>query len=314
MTPNKSTNPTINKTTTNATLNLSNVAHDTYTLQITSDVYKPYTTTVVVNGETTVNIHLEALLELQAEWRPKSKVTTIPFTTEYIDDPALNIGVEIEESAGVLGKTTETWEAEYINGIASGRTRNHNTVTVDSVPKQIRRGTNDPNVVLENIITQENLLSTYATNIYKNNVRIPSDVVPIDGSLFEMRQWDNPTNAIEIGDGDLEPNSQYTIAFELEQVTGTVIEKAHFAIGMSFFGGAHYFNGTEVTIEPSAGEYVFTTHMPSSGKVTYLFQFTTEPDTPTGDTFRINFDNATNSTRVNVSSLGLYEGHVNPFN
>ena len=50
--------------------------------------------------------------------------------------------------------------------------------------------------------------------------------------------------------------------------------------------------------------------MSQSGKVTYYYQFTTEPDSPTGDYFQVNFDNAANNTKVKISKLALYEGIV----
>lgn len=312
MTPNKSTNPTINKTTTNATLNLSDVAHDTYTLQITSDVYKPYTTTVVVNGETTLNIHLEALVTQQVEWRPKQTVTTIPVTTKYTNDPSLNIGAEIVDSEGTQGKITITWEAEYIDGVATGKKRNENTTTVPMVQRQVRRGTKPVQSELVDILTQENTSVTYSTNTYVNGERTVEDAVPTGGSPFELRQWENPSGGLTISDGDLDPNSQYTLAFEMEN-TGSNFTKAYFVIGMTFFGGKHYFNGIEKSIPPNAGQYNFTSHMTQSGKVTYYYQFTTEPDSPTSDYFQVNFDNDANNTRVTISDLALYEGHVNPF-
>lgn len=313
MTPSKSTNPVINRTTTDATLNLSDVVHDTYTLDITSDVYKPYKTTVVVNGETSLNIHLEALVTQQVEWRPKQRVTTIPITTTYTDDPTLNKGVEIEDSAGTQGKTTITWEAEYINGVATGKKRNEKTVTVDMVPRKVRRGTKPVQVELNNVLTQANTEVTYSTNTYVDGTRTEGDAVPTGGSAFELRQWENPSGGLTISDGDLEANKPYTLAFTMERTGGSPIQTAHFVIGMTFFGGKHYFNGVEKSIPPDAGQYVFTSHMTQSGKVTYYFQFTTESDSPTGDYFQLNFDNDANDTRVTISDLALYEGHVDPF-
>lgn len=312
MTPSKSTNPTINKTTNDPTLNLSDVTHDTYTLDITSDVYKPYKTTVVVNGETTLNIHLEALVTQQVEWRPKQTVTTIPVTTKYTNDTSLNIGVEIVDSEGTQGKITITWEAEYIDGVATGKKRNENTTTVPMVQRQVRRGTKPVQSELVDILTQENTSVTYSTNTYVNGEGTVGDAVPTGGSPFELRQWENPSGGLTISDGDLDPNSQYTLAFEMEN-TGSNFTKAHFVIGMTFFGGKHYFNGIEKSIPPSAGQYNFTSHMTQSGKVTYYYQFTTEPDSPTSDYFQVNFDNDANNTRVTISDLALYEGHVNPF-
>ena len=311
MTPSKSTNPVINRTTTNAKLSLSDVAHDTYVLDITSNVYKPYKTTVVVNSETTLNIHLEALVTQQIEWRPKSKVTTIPITTNYTDDSTLNKGVEIEDSAGTQGKTTETWEEEYIDGVATGNTRNHNTVTVNMIPRKVRRGTKPVQGELVDILTQKNTKVTGSTNTYVNNEHTVGDAVPTSGA-FELRQWENPSGGLNIFDGDLKANSQYTLAVEMENV-GPNFTKAHFVIGMTFFGGKHYFNGVEKSISPNAGGYDFTSHMKQSGKVTYYYQFTTEPDSPTGDYFQLNFDNDANNTRVKISDFAIYEGHVNPF-
>ena len=111
---------------------------------------------------------------------------------------------------------------------------------------------------------------------------------------------------------DLLPTTTYTLAMEMENI-GTTIETAKFVIGLSFFGGKHFFNGIEVSIPPSAGEYNFKPHLPSSGKITYHFQFTTEPGTPDEGYFQANFDNASNNTIVRVSNLALYKGFVNPF-
>lgn len=303
----------INKTTTNPTLNLSDVAHDTYTLDITSEVYKPYQTTVVVNGETTLNIHLEALVMQQIEWRPKSRVTTIPVTTIYTDDPTLNIGVEIEDSTGTQGKTTVTWEEEYVNGVTTGNKRNENMVTVNMVPRQVRRGTREAPIELIDVLTQANTAVTYSTNTYVNNNRTVGDAVPTGGSPFELRQWENPSGGLTISDGDLEANKPYTLAFTMERTGGSPIQTAHFVIGMTYFGGKHYFNGNEKTITPSQGQYPFFVNISNTGKYKYFYQFWTEPDSPTNDYFQVNFDNDANDTNVTISDLALYEGHVDPF-
>lgn len=311
LTPSNSSNPTITRTTSNPQLVLPDVAHDTYTLSITSDVYKPYSTSVVLNGEAELNIHLEALVTQSVEWLPRSKVTTIPITTNYTDDPTLNVGIEVVDSEGVMGKITETWEEEYIDGIATGRKRNENTTTVEMEQRQVRRGTKVPDVQLVNILTDDNVSATYSTNIYVDGARTEGDAVPIGGA-FELRQWDNPSGALTVSDGDLGPTALYTLAMEMENI-GPAVETAKFVIGMSFFGGKHFFNGTEVSIPPSAGEYDFKAHFPNSGKVRYVFQFTTEPGTPMGDYFQVHFDNTANNTTVKLSNLGLYEGHVDPF-
>lgn len=312
LTPTNPSNPTITRNVTNPQLILSDVEHDTYQLQITSSSYKPYSTQVVFNGDTTLNIHLEALVTQLIEWRPQVTITTIPITTNYVDDPTLNVGVEQLISEGTIGKTTKTWEAQYINGVSTGQIRNQNESTVPMVPRQMKRGTKAPPTTLTNILTQSSVSVTHSTNTYVNNVRTASDIVPIDKSEFEIRQWDNPSGALSVHDVALSPNSPYTIAIELENV-GTAIDTAKFIIGLAFFGGKHIFNGSEVSIPPEVGEYNFKPHMPNSGKVTYLYQFTTEPNTPDGDYFQFNFDNAANNTKVRMSNLALYQGHVNPF-
>ncbi|XJS09841.1 G5 domain-containing protein [Aerococcaceae bacterium WGS1372] len=312
LTPLNSSNPTITRSTTDSKLVLPKLKHDTYTLSITSAVYSPYTTQVVIDGDTTLNIHLDVPIVQTVEWRPMSTVTTIPITTRYVDDPNLNQGAEVVESQGAVGKTTKTWEAEYINGVATGKKRNEKTSTVPMVQRVVKRGTKVPQGPLVDVLTQKNTGVTYSTNTYVNNQRTTKDEIPTGGSPFELRQWESPSGGLNILDGDLEPNSQYTLAFEMENV-GPNFTKAHFVIGMAFFGGKHYFNGAQRTVTPNAGEYNFTSNMSQSGKVTYYYQFTTEPNSPTGDYFQVNFDNDSNDTRIRYSKLALYKGHVNPY-
>lgn len=312
LTPTNPNNPTITRVTTNPQLVIKDLEHDTYQLDVTSAVYKPYSKQIFFSGDSTFDIHLESLVDEVTEWRAKSNVTTIPITTVYTDDSTLDIGVEQVTIEGTIGKIIETWEAEYINNVPTGQIRNQNTTTVPMVQRKVRRGTKVPSVVLTDVLTQSNATVTYATNTYVDDVRTPSDAVPMGGATFEIRQWDNPTGALNVSDGDLMPNAPYTLAVELENV-GTAIEVAKFVIGISYFGGKHIFNGLEVSIPPSMGEYNFKPHMPNSGKVEYLYQFTTEPGTPDGDFFQFNFDNAANNTKVRMSKLGLYEGHVDPF-
>lgn len=309
LTPSDSSNPIVTRVTSNPQLILADIEHDSYALEITSDFYKSYTTNVVIDGDTVLNIHLEALVTQQIEWRPKSKVTTIPITTTYIDDSTLDVGIEIVESDGVLGKITETWEAEYVNNVATGATRNSNTTTVNMVQREVRRGTK---VEIVEILTQGSVAVTHSTNTYVNNVRTANDSVPIDGTIFEIRQWENPSGALNIMDSDLVASSPYTLAMEFENV-GTAITTAKFVIGLSFFGGKHFFNGTEVSIPPAMGEYDFKSHMPASGKVQYHFQFTTEEETPVEDYFQVAFHNASKNTIVRFSKLAIYQGHINPF-
>lgn len=311
--PSKSGNPIITRTTSDPQLILEDTAHDTYTLEITSAVYKPYSTTVVVDGETTVNIHLEALVTQSIEWRPKSTVTTIPVTTTYIEDSTLNQGVEIEVNAGVPGKTTETWEAEYVDGVATGNTRNRNVSTVNMIPRQVRRGTKVPEVELEDILTANNLEAGGATNIYVNGERTQGDVIPTGGQAFELVQFDPPAGAFLVRDGNLQANKQYTLAFSMENTGESSIQQAHFVIGMSYYGGTHYFNGVEKSVDPNAGQYPFLTHISNTGKYQYHYQFWTEPGTPEGDYFQVNFDNVARNTRVTISDLAIYEGHVDPY-
>lgn len=309
LTPSNTNNPIITRTTSEPQVILNDVAHDTYTMAITSEVYKPYNTQIVLSGDTELNIHLEALVTQFVEWRTQSKVTTIPISTVYTDDATLNVGIEITDSEGTVGKTTETWESQYIDNVATGQKRNQSSTTIPMIPKQVRRGTKPIEVDLVNILTQANAKATYATNIFVNNVRTTQDAIPVDGSAFEMRQWDNPTGGISIYNGNLQPSSTYTIVMEMENV-GAIIDKAHFVIGLQFFEGQHFFNDTLVTITPNAGQYNFKPHMPSSGKVTYRYQFNTLPGAPAEDYFQVNFDNAANNTKVKISKLSLYKGTI----
>lgn len=306
--PNNTGNPTIVRNTSDPQLVIDGLAHDTYTVTVISDAYETYTGTLLVNADVSLNIALENLRVDIITWITQSLVTNIPITTVYTNDPSLPIGQESVTNEGIVGKTTKTWEAEYINGSASGVTRDMNTViTVPMVPRQVKRGTGEPT----SILTQENITATYATNIYQNNVRIPGDVVPLN-TPFEIRQLDEPSGSISIYDGMLEPNKPYTLALTMEN-KGTAIDMARFIIGLSFFGGEHFVNGVKVSIPPNAGEYNLKPYFPNTGIVKYHYQFYTEMDTPNGDYMQPGFSNATKNTIMLVSKVGVYNGHINPF-
>lgn len=308
-------NPTIEQSTTNPSHVISDIARDTYDYSIESADYEEVTGIIIVGVDRWIEeVDLVEIPPVQVEtWVSKTRTRSVDYQTiiEYDDTLYPNQGYTVD---GVRGEETQTYELKYINGQPTSHERNVSAWLRTKAPVngKLVIGTKEDEVELVNVLTQDNAETMYGTNTYIDDVRTPGDAVPINGEIFELRQWDPPSVRLNIYDGNLEASAQYTLAMELENI-GNAIATAKFLIGMSFFGGKHYFNGSEVTIDPVAGEYNFKPHMPNNGKVTYLFQFTTEPNTPNGDYFQISVDNANDDIMLRVSNLGLYAGHINPF-
>lgn len=312
--PRDKNNPTYEVTANILPHRIDDVVHDTYDYTLKSTGYEDITGTVIVEGSEYVQVEMISKeLEPVITWVTRSRTRSVPYSTVVQEDSSL-LPSEGYTTAGENGVETQTYELQYQDGQPTSIERNHSTWTITKAVKneiQVIGTKSETAPVLTSILTQPNIGVTYATNTYVNGTRTTNDLVPLNGT-FEMRQWDNPSGGLTIDDGDLEPNKPYTLALTMESV-GTTIETAHFIIGMAYFGGEHFFNGTKVTINPSVGQYNFKPHLPNSGKVTYYYQFYSEPDTPTGDYFQVNVDNTANSTRLRVSEVGLYNGHINPF-
>lgn len=238
-----------------------------------------------------------------------TRTETIPFTTSRIADSSMNIGTETVTTVGSNGVRTIVETVTYTDGVETNRVTKSNNITTPMVPRVVRYGTKETEpTTLTSVLKQANIKPGGSTNTYVNGERTANDAIPIDKS-FELRQWAAPSGAFNIFDGDLKPNTDYTIAFTMENV-GTKIDRAWFVIGTAFFGGKHFFNGTERTITPSAGEYDFTSHLPATGAVNYVYHFTTSEHAPAGDYFQSGFDNSADNTKLKISNLGVYQGKV----
>ncbi|MBG9981756.1 G5 domain-containing protein [Aerococcaceae bacterium DSM 111020] len=236
----------------------------------------------------------------------KIKYQTLP----DVKNANLDVGVRRIKTKGVDGERTIVAEYEYLDGARTGNKRViSDTVTLQPINEQWEVGTKVATQVSpDNVLTQSNVSAGGSTNTYVDGSRTSGDAIP-PGKTFELRQWAEPAGAMNIRAGDLELGNKYTLAFDMKN-KGSKVDIAKFIIGTSFFGGNHYFDGNEVTIEPSEGQYDFTSQFKNNGDtLSYKYQFTVD-NYEASDYFQVAFTNEETNTIVEIFNLKLIEGWV----
>ncbi|CAM1664447.1 hypothetical protein SMIC22_07920 [Streptococcus mitis] len=122
--------------------------------------------------------------------KPQVLVQEIPIETEYLDDPTLDKGQEIEE-AGEIGEITLTtiYTVDERDGTIEETTSRQ--ITKEMVKRRIRRGTREPEKV---VVPEQSSIPSYPVSITSNQgtnaaVEPAKPVAPTTGWKQENGMW-----------------------------------------------------------------------------------------------------------------------------
>ncbi|WP_173273331.1 PspC-related protein choline-binding protein 1, partial [Streptococcus sp. 563] len=119
--------------------------------------------------------------------KPQVLVQVIPIETEYLDDPTLDKGQEIEE-AGEIGEITLTtiYTVDERDGTIEETTSRQ--ITKEMVKRRIRRGTREPEKV---VVPKKSSIPSYPVSVTSNQgtVEPAKPVAPTTGWKQENGMW-----------------------------------------------------------------------------------------------------------------------------
>nr|WP_275690488.1 PspC-related protein choline-binding protein 1 [Streptococcus sp. 1449] len=122
--------------------------------------------------------------------KPQVLVQVIPIETEYLDDPTLDKGQEIEE-AGEIGEITRTtiYTVDERDGTIEETTSRQ--ITKEMVKRRIRRGTREPEKV---VVPEQSSIPSYPVSVTSNQgtnaaVEPAKPVAPTTGWKQENGMW-----------------------------------------------------------------------------------------------------------------------------
>ena len=122
--------------------------------------------------------------------KPQVLVQVIPIETEYLDDPTLDKGQEVEE-AGEIGEITLTtmYTVDEHDGTIEETTSRQ--ITKEMVKRRIRRGTREPEKV---VVPEQSSIPSYPVSVTSNQgtdaaVELAKPVAPTTGWKQENGMW-----------------------------------------------------------------------------------------------------------------------------
>lgn len=228
----------------------------------------------------------------------------IPYSTEYIYDEMLPLTMEEVRQVGIDHRYVGRFEQPMYGKVAVGEKveTEESTVTQQGVPEIVAIGTK-PWV---NILLPTHVRKNFATTILVGDV--PKDPQTVDSLDIPLELQQTSIGAgFEIKDTPLILGEKYTITFEYQATQGGINDIESYGLG---------YRGTNIYIDNELiAEYGY---LPNSGwavggdKHTYYMHFTKDD---MGNTFswQFNYESYTQPTKVWITNLHIYEGHVHPF-
>lgn len=227
----------------------------------------------------------------------------IPYSTEYVNDATLPLTMEEVRQAGVDHRYVGQFEQPMYGKVALGK-----KVEVDQSDSQqgvtelIAVGTKQ----WVNILLPINVNKNFASTILVGDV--PKETQTVDSLDIPLELQQTSIGAgFEIKDAPLILGEKYTVTFEYQPTQGGINDVHSYGVG---------YQGTNIYIDNELiAEYGY---LPDSkwavggGKHQYYMHFTKDD---TGNTFswQFNYESYTQPTKVWITNLRIYEGHIHPF-
>ena len=227
----------------------------------------------------------------------------VPFDTNYIYDNTLPLTMEEVRQEGIDRRYTGRFEIPMYGKVALGnRIEISQDVTEEGADEIIAIGTK-PWV---NVLQPSHVTKNFATTILIGDVpKDPQTITNLDIPL-ELKQ--NIFGAgFEIKNAPLTLGKKYTITFEYQPTRGGINDIHSYGLG---YTGSNIYVDNELISD--YGYHPASKWGVGGGKHTYYMHFTKDD---TGNTFswQFNYENYTQPTKVWITNLRIYEGHIHPF-
>ena len=227
----------------------------------------------------------------------------VPFSTDYIYDETLPLTMEEVRQVGVDYSYVGGFERPMYGKVTLGdRIEISQDVIEEGADEIIAIGTK-PWV---NVLQASHVDKNYAATILVGDIpKSPQTVTNLDIPL-ELQQTAMGAG-FEIRDIPLDTDVKYTLTFEYQATQGNINDINSFHA--DYLGTNIYIDGERMT---TSGFITNNRWATSGGKHTYYMHFTLESATNLFS-WRFNYDTYTQPTKVWITNLRIYEGHVHPF-
>lgn len=227
----------------------------------------------------------------------------VPFKTNYVYDETLPLTMEEVRQEGVDRRYTGRFEIPMYGKVALGnRIEIGQDITEEGADEIIAIGTK-PWV---NILMPIHVANNYASTILVGDVpKSPQTVSSLDIPL-ELQQTAMGAG-FEIRDIPLDTDEKYTLVFEYQATQGNINDINSFHA--DYLGSNVYIDGELMT---TSGYLANNRWATGGGRHTYYMHFTLE-SVDNLFSWRFNYDTYTQPTKVWITNLRIYEGHVHPF-
>ena len=227
----------------------------------------------------------------------------VPFKTNYVYDETLPLTMEEVRQEGVDRRYTGRFEIPMYGKVALGnRIEVGRDITEEGADEIIAIGTK-PWV---NVLQPSHVDKNYAATILVGD--IPKETQTVEDLDIPLELQQTAMGAgFEVRDAPLIQGERYTITFEYQPTQGGINDIHSYALG---------YEGTNVYIDnelmTSSGYLADSRWAVGGGKHTYYMHFTKSDD---GNVFswQFNYQSYTQPTKVWITNLRIYEGHVHPF-
>lgn len=228
----------------------------------------------------------------------------IPYQTEYINDETLPLTMEEVRQEGIDHRYVGQFEQAMYGNLAVGEKVEVDDylITQQGVPEIVAVGTK----AWVNILMPIHVVKNYASTILVGDVPKETQTVSSLDIPLELQQKAMGAG-FEIKDAPLTLGKKYTIAFEYQPTQGGINDIRSYGSG---YQGSNIYIDNELLAEHG--------YLPNSkwavggGKHTYYKHFTKD-DTGNKLSWQFNYESYTQPTKVWITNLRIYEGHIQPF-
>ena len=232
------------------------------------------------------------------------QATRIPYQTEYITDATLPLTMEEVRQEGIDHRYVGQFEQPMYGKVAVGEKveTDNSSVTEQGRTEIIAIGTK-PWV---NVLQPSHVTKNFATTILIGDVpKDPQTITNLDIPL-ELKQ--NIFGAgFEIKNAPLTLGKKYTITFEYQPTQGGINDIHSYGLG---YTGSNIYVDNELISD--YGYHPASKWAVGGGKHTYYMHFTKD-DTGNNFSWQFNYESYTQPTKVWITNLRIYEGHIHPF-
>lgn len=235
----------------------------------------------------------------------KSSVESVivPFKTKRIYDETLPLTMEELRQEGIDRRYIGKFEVPMYGKVVVGDKIEVSQVVSEAGADEIIAIGTKPWV---NILLPLHVIKNYATTILVGDVPKDPQTVSNLNIPLELKQTAKGAG-FEVQDAPLIQGNKYTICFKYQATQGGINDIHSYSLG---------YEGTNVYIDnrlmTEYGYLADSKWAVGGGKHTYYMHFTKDDD---GNVFswQFNYKSYTQPTKVWITNLRIYEGHIHPF-